>query len=123
MCQEDWWWIVVVVLIQFSPLLHGLMASPWFTAYVCARAHTCKGLEGRGLYPVFPVFVPQLVFETGSLMDLEPAAELQAFLCLCPWHCGTRFHLGVGDQAEGVIRAWVMGALPTAPISPASRNA
>lgn len=105
------------------PLLkwaHGF--SMFYSVCVCAYTYL-QGLEGRGLYRLFPVFVPQLVFETGSLTDLESAAELQAFLCLCPWHRGTRFHLGVGDQAEGVIRAWVMGALLTAPIPPASRNA
>lgn len=55
-------------------------------------------------------------------MELEHATELQGFLGLCPWHCSTRFHLGVGDQAEGFIHALVTGTLLTEPVSPDPRN-
>lgn len=41
------------------------------------HANTCKDLKAEGLYQVFPFFVPQLVLETASLMDLELASELQ----------------------------------------------
>lgn len=89
---------------------------------MCVHAHTFKVLEATGLNQVLAFFLPQLVFETESLMELEHATELQGFLCLCPWHCSTRFHLGVGDQAEGFIYAWVTGTLLTEPVSPDPRN-
>lgn len=86
--------------------------SMFYNVCVCMHIHA----------RVFAFFLPQLAFETGSLMEPEHATELQGFLCLCPWHCSTRFHLAVGDQAEGFIHAWVTGTLLTEPVSPDPRN-